>query len=79
MRKARGLSQESLGDVSSRTYVSALERALKSPTLGKIDELSAALRVHPLTLVALCYLTHPPSGLDELLKTVEGEVSALFE
>ncbi|MGE0013429.1 MAG: helix-turn-helix domain-containing protein, partial [Azoarcus sp.] len=31
-RKARGLSQEAFSDVSSRTYLSTLERGLKSPT-----------------------------------------------
>lgn len=31
VRKARGLCQEAFSDVSSRTYMSALERDLKSP------------------------------------------------
>ncbi|MFP5429285.1 MAG: helix-turn-helix domain-containing protein, partial [Gammaproteobacteria bacterium] len=36
VRKARGLSQEAFSDVSSRTYMSSLERGLKSPTLSKV-------------------------------------------
>ena len=39
VRKARGLSQEAFSDVSSRTYLSSLERDLKSPTLNKLAEL----------------------------------------
>ena len=39
VRKARGLSQEAFSDVSSRTYMSSLERDLKSPTLNKLAEL----------------------------------------
>lgn len=41
--------------MSGRTYVSALELGLKSPTLGKVDELAEVLGVHPLTLLALAY------------------------
>jgi transcriptional regulator with XRE-family HTH domain len=42
VRKARGLSQEAFSDVSSRTYMSTLERDLKSPTLSKLAELCDA-------------------------------------
>lgn len=77
-RKARHLSQEGLG-VSGRTYVSSLERGLKSPTLVKIDALARAMNVHPLTLIAVGYL---PSlrvqDLDALLKRVAREGQALL-
>lgn len=55
LRKARGLSQEAFSDVSSRTYLSSLERGLKSPTLNKLEELCEVLGVHPLTLLTLAY------------------------
>ncbi len=54
-RKARGLSQEAFSDVSSRTYLSSLERGLKSPTLKKMDELCGVMGIHPLTLLTLAY------------------------
>lgn len=54
-RTAQGLSQESFGLVSSRTYVSSLERGLKAPTLNKADDLAQVLGIHPLTLLALSY------------------------
>jgi transcriptional regulator with XRE-family HTH domain len=56
VRKSRGLSQEDFSDTSSRTYLSSLERGLKSPTLDKIDSLSDRMRIHPLTLMTLTYL-----------------------
>ena len=55
IRKARGLSQEAFSDVSSRTYMSSLERDLKSPTLNKLAELCEVMEVHPLTLLTLAY------------------------
>jgi transcriptional regulator with XRE-family HTH domain len=54
-RKARGVSQEALDQVSGRTYVSRLERGLSSPTLEKVAALAEPLRVHPLTLMTLCF------------------------
>lgn len=44
IRKARGLSQEAFSNVSSRTYMSSLERDLKSPTLNKLAELCEVTR-----------------------------------
>lgn len=54
-RKCLGVTQEAFHPVSGRTYISALERGLKSPTLTKVDELSAVLGIHPLTLLTLSY------------------------
>jgi transcriptional regulator with XRE-family HTH domain len=78
-RVARGLSQEAFSLVSSRTYVSSLERGLKSPTLLKVDALAEVLEVHPLTLLALAYVgnKHPRSA-DALLGGVLKELHALL-
>lgn len=54
-RKAKGLSQEAFTAVSSRTYLSELERGRKNPTLNKIEELAATMGIHPLTLLVECY------------------------
>lgn len=56
MRSSRGLTQEAFSDVSSRTYLSTLERGLKSPTLEKLVELAARMGVHPLSLLAEVFL-----------------------
>lgn len=55
LRAVRGLTQEEFDSVSGRTYLSAVERGLKVPTLGKIEDLASVLQVHPATLVALSY------------------------
>ena len=55
-RRAQGLTQEDFSEVSSRTYVSSLERGKKSPTIEKIDALASAMEIHPLTLMLLTYL-----------------------
>jgi transcriptional regulator with XRE-family HTH domain len=77
VRKARGLSQEAFSDVSSRTYLSSLERGLKSPTLNKVAELCEVLDVHPLTVFALAYAADTKS-LDKLIARVRQEVDSVL-
>lgn len=79
IRKARGLSQEAFSDVSSRTYLSSLERGLKSPTLNKIEDICAVLDVHPLTLLVLAYASSDPKNSCELIAQIDQEISSLFE
>ncbi|PKO77725.1 MAG: XRE family transcriptional regulator [Betaproteobacteria bacterium HGW-Betaproteobacteria-15] len=55
-RSATGRTQEDFDVVSSRTYVSTLERGGKSPTLQKVDALAHVLGLHPLTLLTLAYV-----------------------
>ncbi|AWB80264.1 XRE family transcriptional regulator [Pseudomonas aeruginosa] len=74
IRKARGLSQEAFSDVSSRTYLSSLERGLKSPTLNKLDELCEVLGVHPLTLLTLTYCGVRPADAEHLLLNIKKEI-----
>lgn len=74
VRKARGLSQEAFSDVSSRTYMSTLERDLKSPTLGKLAELCKVMQVHPLTLLTLAYSSNDLTKSDQLLERVRQEL-----
>lgn len=79
IRKARGLSQEAFSDVSSRTYLSSLERGLKSPTLNKIEDVCAVLDVHPLTLLVLAYAGSDPKNVHELMNHIAREVSSFSE
>lgn len=73
VRKARGLSQEAFSDVSSRTYLSSLERGLRSPTLNKIGQLCEVMDVHPLTLLTLTYAGNAKE-LDKLMMRVQREL-----
>ena len=76
VRKARGLSQEAFSDVSSRTFLSSLERDLKSPTLNKLAELCEVMEIHPVTLVALAY-GGDAKGVDLLVERVRREIAEL--
>ncbi|WP_183149954.1 MULTISPECIES: helix-turn-helix domain-containing protein [Gammaproteobacteria] len=79
VRKARGLSQEAFSDVSSRTYMSTLERDLKSPTLHKLTELCEVMEVHPLTLLTLAYAGDDTHKADELLARVRQEFETVLK
>ncbi|SCZ22860.1 MULTISPECIES: helix-turn-helix domain-containing protein [unclassified Pseudomonas] len=68
LRSKRKLSQEDFSDVSSRTYLSTLERGLKS-------QLASVLDVHPLTILVGCYLLQDnPISLDELFSRIRTEL-----
>ena len=79
-RKAKGLTQEDFGIVSSRTYLSTLERGLKSPTLEKIDDIAHHLGINPLTILTLTYLDS--TDLKEIVNLqadVISEIKAIIE
>ncbi|HEX4895763.1 transcriptional regulator [Solimonas fluminis] len=80
LRKVRlyaDLSQEDFSDVSSRTYISSLERGMKSPTLEKVDALAGKMRVSPLSLYVLTYAIFTRTTPAALLRQVSDEVSQL--
>jgi transcriptional regulator with XRE-family HTH domain len=78
VRKYREMSQEDFSIVSSRTYVSSLERGLKSPTLEKVEMISSCLEVHPLTLLALAYSkSNGGISCEELINKVIVELKEL--
>jgi transcriptional regulator with XRE-family HTH domain len=78
IRKTRGLSQEAFSEVSSRTYLSSLERGLKSPTLSKITDLADVMGVHPATLLLLASAADR-KGLTKLMARVQHELDEILE
>lgn len=77
-RRSKGIAQEQFDVVSSRTYVSSLERGMKSPTLKKVDSLAEVLGVHPVTLLTLAYLKPGERGqATMLLKLVAEQLQEL--
>lgn len=77
-RKAKGITQEDFSNISSRTYVSTLERGLYSPTIEKVDALAGAMGIHPLTLLSLTYLIKSESkDTSILLSRIGNELSEL--
>jgi transcriptional regulator with XRE-family HTH domain len=78
VRKAVEFTQEDFEGVASRVHISALERGLKQPTLGKVDELANHMGVHPLTLLTLAYCREPKGReVDKLCAQVLLEAKAL--
>ena len=78
IRLSKGLTQEDFGEVSSRTYLSTLERGLKSPTLDKIEALSKMMDIHPLTLLTLTYLDDKGHhALKALHKIITSEIDSI--
>ena len=55
LRREAGLSQEVLAEKAGvhRTYISQLERGLKSPTLAVLLKLATALEVKPSEIISL--------------------------
>lgn len=78
LRRARGLAQEEFDQISGRTYVSALERGLKQPTLTKVCELSAVMDLHPLTVLTLSFCDQLSADeAKKLLSRVQGEIDVV--
>lgn len=70
LRLARGLPQEAFSAVSSTTYVSVLERGVKSTSIEKACELASVLEVHPLTLFVAMFVERDERSIRDLLLRV---------
>ena len=78
LRTGKHLTQEDFSQVSSRTYLSTLERGLKSPTLEKVGSLASVLDVHPMTLLACTYLQlESDADLEGLLARIRSELACV--
>ena len=51
----QGRTQEYFSIISSRTYISTLERGLYTPTIERLDDVALALGAHPITLLVGSY------------------------
>lgn len=79
-RSATGRTQEDFDVVSSRTYVSTLERGGKSPTLQKVDALALVLGIHPLTLLTLAYVDEVRGcGIEQVQTLILRELNFIRE
>ena len=78
-RLARNLSQEEFVVVSGRTYISELERGTKTPTVTKVDQLAAMMRLHPLTVLTLGYCKTPSQReATAIISRVTNELQEVF-
>jgi transcriptional regulator with XRE-family HTH domain len=78
-RKYKGIPQEGFSDISSRTYVSTLERGLKSPTVDKLDALCQILDIHPVSLLFAAYVLTGSIRPEELQRTIAEEVDLVLK
>jgi transcriptional regulator with XRE-family HTH domain len=75
-RRSRQLTQEDFSVVSSRTYLSSLERGIKAPTITKIDEIAKVIGVHPLSLIAYAYLPSSSAERKQFWEAIAAEVNS---
>ncbi len=78
LRNARlrnGFTQEDFGSISSRTYISSLERGMKAVTVNKLTLIADMMGVHPLSILAEGFLLQSGGSLDELFARVRAEIS----
>jgi transcriptional regulator with XRE-family HTH domain len=78
-RRKVGKTQEDFSNVSSRTYLSSLERGKKAPTITKIEQIASELGVHPLTLFALAFLVEDPGSQERLLSEISLQLSVILQ
>jgi transcriptional regulator with XRE-family HTH domain len=78
IRKSYGLTQEDFSGVSSRTYLSMLERGKRSPTLDKVQTIAQTIGIHCLSLMTLTYMyIEKEQDLDKLLLRIRTEVESV--
>lgn len=78
-RRMRGVTQEDFANVSSRTYLSSLERGLKSPTLDKLEDICSVLEVHPVSLLLAAYLLAEKNEHENLKNQIVQEARSIVE
>lgn len=76
LRKRRKLTQEDFVTVTSRGYMSQLERGMRSPTLDKVGDLAAVMSVHPASLIIGSYLEESPyQDLESLFDQIRADLA----
>lgn len=74
IRVKKQISQELLGP--SQSFVSSIERGLRSPTVEKLQQFATLLGISPVTLLAQAALSNDES-IDTLLATVRKELEEI--
>ncbi|WP_213881384.1 helix-turn-helix transcriptional regulator [Pseudomonas sp. dw_358] len=75
LRIRRGMTQEDFSLVSSRTFLSSLERGIKGATVEKVDALASTIGVHPVSVIVACYLEKDPDiNLEEIFERVRSDL-----
>lgn len=78
IRTQKKLTQEDFSQISSRTYMSALERGVYSPTVVKLDAIASLLGVHPVSVLAASYLHIDEGGtVEDLIQRLQTELEEI--
>lgn len=79
-RKSAGLTQEDFETVSSRSYISYIERGKNSITLEKLDSLSKVIGIHPVSVIFQTYLEYENQITPmELMRRIMDDLSKLSD
>lgn len=78
-RKYKRIPQEGFSNISSRTYVSTLERGLKSPTVDKLDGLCRILEIHPVSLLFAAYVLAGSNRPEDLHQMIAKEADQILK
>ena len=77
LRVKQGQTQEDFSTLSSRTYISTLERGLYAPTIEKLDDIAAVLGMPLITLMVGSYALKNNRSVAKVLEDVIGEIERL--
>jgi len=77
LRTRQGLSQHDIAKTVTPSHVSQLEAARTSPTLEVSEELAEALRLHPVSLLALVHAAKHQKTAREVLLLAMEELNAI--
>lgn len=77
LRVKQGRTQEEFSTISSRTYISTLERGLYAPTIEKLDDIAVVLGAHPITLMIGSYALKDNRSVAKVLEDVIEEIERL--
>lgn len=73
----QGRTQEGFSTTSRRTYISTLERGLYAPTIDNLEDISAVLGAHPITLMVGSYALKDNRSAAKVLEDVIEEIELL--
>lgn len=74
VRVQKEIAQEQLG--ASQSFISTVERGIRSPTIEKMEEFAERLGVNPATLIVLMQVGQE-GDVDALLAKIRDEIRAL--